>query len=135
MRRLGVRVPLGVLFFIYLFQLIEIFPIFVKTKKNKEMNNLSSPENMQGWYQKPLSEITKTEQKSRKTKGKPITKINVIPPIKLFKEHIEDCDNLLKNIENSYNDKAIKELYDAIIHIESAKKCLMIVNEIPFSEN
>lgn len=41
---------------------------------------------------------------------------------------IEQCNTFLASIEETYNVRSIKELYDAIIHVISAKKCLEYIN-------
>ena len=41
---------------------------------------------------------------------------------------IEQCNTFLASIEETYNVRSIKELYDAIIHVISAKRCLDNIN-------
>lgn len=84
------------------------------------MKNISEPVDMKGWYQEPIDVKTKTKT----------NKINKVEKVSVKYDHVLSdlilkCDELNNELANRYDGLKLKEIYNAITHIDMAKKCLI----------
>ena len=88
-------------------------------------NNISFPEdNMQSWIskvgeKKPVK-IKKVDVVNRKITGKDMSDL------------ISKCDDLLKGVQELYDSKSHKELYDTIVDLHQVKRSL---TSVPINKN